>query len=107
MRLFVLVTHCVIKKTNACNPGGPFAIDKLDPEDLKAGQLKSSWAPTTTHSSIPDDQVEEVMAMIVSGLLMGISAGALSVSDEWNRLLPDYKFTQAEEFLAEAWKGKP
>jgi hypothetical protein len=28
------------------------------------------------------------------------------VSDEWNRLLPDYRFTGAEEFLEKAWVGK-
>jgi hypothetical protein len=39
-------------------------------------------------------------------MLLGISAGALNVTDEWNQLLPDYKFTQAEEFLGEAWKSK-
>jgi hypothetical protein len=45
--------------------------------------------------------------MLMSGILLGISAGALDVSDEWNRLLPDYKLTQAEDFLTEAWRGKP
>jgi hypothetical protein len=28
------------------------------------------------------------------------------VSDQWNRLLPDYKFTDAEEFLEKYWTGK-
>lgn len=45
--------------------------------------------------------------MFVSGIILGFSREALAVSDEWNRLLPDYKFTQAEEFLADAWRGKP
>lgn len=45
--------------------------------------------------------------VIVAGLLLAISAGAYNCSDEWNRLLPDYKFTQPEEFLSEAWRGKP
>lgn len=45
--------------------------------------------------------------MVVPGLLLSFSAGAWNVTDEWNQLLPDYKFTQADEFLAEAWNGKP
>jgi hypothetical protein len=28
------------------------------------------------------------------------------VSDEWNRLLPDYRFTDAEDFLSKHWAGK-
>lgn len=43
---------------------------------------------------------------MVAGMLLGISVGAMSVSDEWNRLLPDLEFTRAEEFLKDAWKGK-
>lgn len=43
----------------------------------------------------------------LSGMLLGISAGVLKVSNEWNRLLPDYEFTRAEEFLTEVWESKP
>lgn len=83
--------------------GGRFLIDKLITDDLKAGMVKSSWLPTVDHPGIPREQAEALAPMLVSGMLLGISAGALRSSDEWNRLLPDYKFTQAEEFLAKAW----
>lgn len=36
-------------------------------------------------------------------LLLGYKDGAFQVSDEWNKLLPDFKFTQPEEFLTKAW----
>ena len=39
--------------------------------------------------------------------LTGILKGAWDVSDEWNRRFPDFKFTSAEEYMEEAWKGKP
>jgi hypothetical protein len=42
-----------------------------------------------------------------ASILLAISENAYCVSDAWNRLLPDYKFTAAEEFLSEAWSGKP
>ncbi|CAM1511836.1 Fc.00g093490.m01.CDS01 [Cosmosporella sp. VM-42] len=87
--------------------GGSFAIERLKAEDLKAGQLKASWIPKAARRDFPAEQLEAISTMIVSGVLMGISAGALQVSDEWNQLLPEYKLTQAEEFLAKAWKGKP
>lgn len=87
--------------------GGSFAVDKLRADDLKAGKPNASWLPKTGHSSFSPEEFDALSAMMVSGILLGISAGALNVSDEWNRLLPDYKFTKAEEFLAEAWRGKP
>jgi hypothetical protein len=39
-------------------------------------------------------------------ILLGIKDKGFVVSDEWNKLLPDYKFTQVDEFVERAWKGK-
>lgn len=44
--------------------------------------------------------------MFTAGLTLGISVGAMNVSDEWNRLFPEYKFIDARQFLTEAWQGK-
>lgn len=44
---------------------------------------------------------------MTAGMILGMSVGVMSVSDEWNKLLPDYKFTSAADFLSEAWAGKP
>lgn len=46
-------------------------------------------------------------AGIVAGFLQAADAGAFTVTNEWNQLLPDKKFTTAEEFLTEVWEGKP
>ncbi|AEO63012.1 c5a12611-8c66-427a-80e9-ed35e016708b [Thermothielavioides terrestris] len=86
--------------------GAPFHIERLDAEDLKAGKIKSSWMPMPEHHAISPEELEKLRPTFIGGMILGISAGHLSVSDEWNRLLPDYKFTQAEEFLAAAWRGK-
>jgi hypothetical protein len=69
--------------------------------------LKASWRPLVSHPAIPPDQAATLSGILLAGMLLGISAGALNVSDEWNRLLPDYTFTQAEEFLSKAWRDKP
>ena len=37
--------------------------------------------------------------MIHTSFQVAASNGAADVSDEWNRLLPDYKFTGVEAFL--------
>ncbi|KAK4671826.1 hypothetical protein QC764_609060 [Podospora pseudoanserina] len=87
--------------------GGPFIVEKLKAEDIKAGIVKSSWLPVVDHPSLSPAAVEAMAKGFLSGMLLGISAGVLKVSNEWNRLLPDYEFTRAEEFLTEVWESKP
>ncbi|KAF7591407.1 hypothetical protein BBP40_001568 [Aspergillus hancockii] len=82
----------------------PFAVEKLKVRDLETGTWKTSWIPKVDHPSIPAEQVATSSRFMVAGILLAISAKAFAVSDEWNRLLPDYKFTGAEEFLTEAWR---
>ena len=76
-------------------------------DELEGGAWKTSWIPKLDHPSIPPEQVEMFSRIIVAGILLAVSAKAFECSDEWNRLLPGYKFTQPEEFLSEAWRGKP
>ena len=83
--------------------GSPFAVERLNKADLQAGVVKASWRLPSMHPSIPPEQVAAFADAIVAGFLLGISAGNLDISDEWNRLLPDYAFTQPEEFLSQAW----
>jgi hypothetical protein len=44
---------------------------------------------------------------IAGRFLLGIQAGAYVVDDNWKRLYPDYKCAELEDYLTEAWKGKP
>ncbi|TDZ22028.1 Oxidoreductase BOA1 [Colletotrichum orbiculare MAFF 240422] len=83
--------------------GGPFTVEKLKAEDVKAGVLKTSRVSKATHPSIPEEEREAAAPVLMAGILMGFSSGVFEVSDEWNRLLPDYKFTQPEDFLTKAW----
>ncbi|RMZ76209.1 hypothetical protein DV738_g5038, partial [Chaetothyriales sp. CBS 135597] len=87
--------------------GGPFPVEYAKVADLEQGKWSTSWTPKIVHSSLPPDQADAVSAVISAGILLAISAGSWTVSDEWNRLLPDYSFTQPEEFLTKAWAGKP
>jgi hypothetical protein len=45
--------------------------------------------------------------VVIAGILLAIGENAFETGDEWNRLLPDYEFTDAEVFLKQAWYGKP
>lgn len=79
-------------------PGKEFAIDVLDPDDVKAGKLKVTKLDRIVHPSIPQDHDEYTKAMFAS-FLSAIATGGMVVDGEWNRLLPDYRFMTVEEML--------
>jgi hypothetical protein len=87
--------------------GGPFTVERLRIDDLKAGLMKIPWLPIVDHPAIPAEQANALAEMFLAGFTLAISAGELNVSDEWNRLLPNVEFTQPQQFLTEAWKRKP
>ena len=68
---------------------------------------KSSWTPGVEHPAFSSEQAEALASSLTAGIIMGISTGVLNVSNEWNKLLPDYMFTKAEEFLVDFWRDKP
>lgn len=86
---------------------GPFKVEKLKAQDLKAGIVKSDWKLKIEHPAIGPAEAEAWGTSFVSSMLLGLQDGAVDCSDEWNQLLPNYEFTQAEEFLAKWWDGKP
>lgn len=45
------------------------------------------------------------MKAISISILLSSKKGAWDVSDELNRLFPDYKFNKIEEFLAKVWEA--
>ncbi|KAK6211175.1 NmrA-like family protein [Colletotrichum tabaci] len=83
--------------------GETFEVTRLKDEDLKAGVVEAPWLPWVDHPSIPKETIDAFSAAMLSGFLLGISAGNFEISDEWNRLLPDFRFTQPEDFLTTAW----
>ncbi|KAK4501345.1 hypothetical protein PRZ48_007153 [Zasmidium cellare] len=84
--------------------GKPFNITTLSRVDLEAGLTKSSWLPAIDHPGMPD--AEALASKLTAGMILAIEAGALDTSDEWNRVFPEYDFTQAEEFLEGVWRGR-
>ncbi|KAF4943578.1 hypothetical protein FGADI_13311 [Fusarium gaditjirri] len=83
--------------------GQKFKVEYLKSEDLEAGIVKASWLPLPEHQSIPVEMREKIAADMIRCLLLGFKHGAMKVSDEWNKILPEFEFTQPEEFLTEAW----
>ena len=105
MRVALLINLRYVLTLNEL--GASFEIEKLKADELESGTWKTSWVPKLDHPSIPTEQVEMFSRIIAAGFWLATSAKAYLCSDEWNRLLPDSKFTQPEEFLSEAWRGKP
>jgi hypothetical protein len=90
--------------------GRPFTVDKVKLEDLEAGNLKASWTLGKRHPSFTEEQAEQLAAMlktVLIGTLVSCAKGSWDVSSAFNQLLPEYEFTQIEEFLAKVWEGKP
>jgi hypothetical protein len=87
--------------------GHPFVIEKVTLEDLENGNLKTSWSLETSHPSLSEEQAQSMIKGVLIGTLLSSAKGAWDVSDDFNRILPDCKFTRIEEFLAKVWKGKP
>jgi hypothetical protein len=76
-------------------------------EDLEAGELRTSWGLEAVHHAVSDDQAQALLKAVCIGTLLSSSKGAWDSSDEMNQLFPEYKFTPIEDFLLQAWEGKP
>jgi hypothetical protein len=48
-----------------------------------------------------------MLKTVLISTLLSSAKGAWDVSNAFNQLLPDYKFTQIDDFLARVWEGKP
>ncbi|KAG8353157.1 hypothetical protein FVEN_g8865 [Fusarium venenatum] len=83
-----------------------FTIEWLKMEDVAAGELKTDNYPRIDLPSIPQDRVEAFSKMAIVGILNAYHRGVYDVSDEWNQLLPDLKFTKADELLGRVWGRK-
>lgn len=86
--------------------GKPFQIDGLKLEDVKNAVLKTDFYPRIALSGLSEEQAAEFSKVVARGLLLSMEYGALEVSDEWNRLLPDWKPTKVREFLEGVWGAK-
>lgn len=75
-------------------------------EDAKLGNVQVSWLPPLgSHvlADIPKADHEAFQKAVLTGNVIAISEEAWNTTDEWNQLLPDYKFTSLERFLKQVW----
>ncbi|KAH6876413.1 hypothetical protein B0T10DRAFT_540968 [Thelonectria olida] len=82
---------------------GKFKVDMVSYEASKAGTFELPWYPLLTHKAVPLEMRHAASQRITLGYMTSLADGAWYVSDEWNQLLPDCKFTSAEEYLQKVW----
>lgn len=86
--------------------GRPFNVEKVQLDDLKAGELKTSWGLEAVHHAVSQDDAADLLKMVSIGILLSSTKGAWDVSDGLSQLFPDYQFTPIEDFLRNVWEGK-
>lgn len=72
-------------------------------EDLQAGIVKTDFFPAIDVPGVPAEQKEYFRNVIVIGATISTARGTWATTDEWNKLLPDFKPTTIEEYLQKTW----
>ncbi|KIV87260.1 hypothetical protein PV11_02815 [Exophiala sideris] len=85
---------------------GPFTVDAVKMDDLEAGNFTASWKLEASHPSVSEEEATKMMKTVLVGMLLSSAKGAWEVSDEWNQLFPEFKFTEIEDFLRNVWQEK-
>ncbi|KAI0166974.1 NAD(P)-binding protein [Hypoxylon sp. FL1284] len=86
--------------------GKPFTVEWFNLQDMETEERSFEGVGTFNLHTAPPEEVEAFLYKALKGILVGITRGAYDITDEWNKLLPDYKFTQVEDLLKQAWGGK-
>lgn len=66
--------------------------------------LKTKHFPQVNHPSMSAGDKEEMGRQLLTGIARNVAEGLGTVSDEWNKIFPEYRFTTAEEFLTGVFK---
>ena len=87
--------------------GKPFTIEWLKLEEAEADvhNAKDLASAVDLHAASPE-QVQAFLGVALKSILIGMHRGAYDVTDEWNRLLPEYQFTRVEDFVKKVWGCK-
>ena len=59
--------------------------------------------PVMAHPAMTDEMRTVYHVPLWVGMLRSTALGAWTVSDEWNKIFPDYKFVAVEDYIKEVW----
>ncbi|KAF3065659.1 hypothetical protein CFAM422_009497 [Trichoderma lentiforme] len=86
--------------------GGRFAVETIKSVQARAGRLTATWHPKMEHPTVPEELRESSAKIFTAKTIVSVYQGSWEVSDEWNKIYPEYKFTTIKEFLEKWWEGK-
>jgi len=74
-----------------------------------AGELKDEWMTSmvSSHPSLSEEDQRDFARRGAIAFVLSFGDSVWNVSDEWNKLLPDFEFVKYDKFLADVWVGKP
>ncbi|KAG0646871.1 hypothetical protein D0Z07_6442 [Hyphodiscus hymeniophilus] len=75
-------------------------------EEVRSDNFDPPWVPIFKDPYLTTEQMKSFSKVILKGSILSSACGSWIVSDEWNRLLPNYKFAEAEEYLEKVWADK-
>ncbi|KAM3423643.1 hypothetical protein BST61_g1063 [Cercospora zeina] len=79
--------------------GKKFDIEYITLAQARAGRLPTSWVADFNHAAIPEQFRESWSRTFNAKVIYSVYLGGYAVSDTWNRLLPNFRFTSLEELL--------
>jgi len=63
--------------------------------------------PVDGHCSFDQEQILRIIEAAYTGILLSGTKGAWDVSDEFNKLFPDFMFVGIDDFLGGHWSERP
>lgn len=79
--------------------GKKFDIEYVTLAQARSGRLPTSWVADFNHAAIPEQLRDSWSRTFNAKMMYSVHLGNYAVSDTWNRLLPDFRFTTLEELL--------
>ncbi|OPB36216.1 hypothetical protein A0O28_0109920 [Trichoderma guizhouense] len=86
--------------------GGRFAVETIKSVQARAGRLTATWHPKMEHPTVPEELRESSAKIFTAKTIVSVYQGSWEVSDEWNKIYPDCKFTTIQEFVEKWWASK-
>jgi len=78
-------------------------LERVRLADLEKGELTASWGLEASHPTTAPEEVAKQLKAVLIGMLLSSVKGSWEVSDEMNRMFPDFEFTDMEAFLTKVW----
>jgi hypothetical protein len=63
----------------------------------------TSWFPSMEHPMVPPQLRVSLSKSFTAKTVLSIYNGCWDVTEDWNKLLPDFRFTNLDNFVEKVW----